>query len=275
MLSSNMATSLVDSHAHLFYADFGPDLPEVLSRAHEVGVRRVVVPGTREDSSRQAIDLATRMPGVFAAVGIHPHEAAKVQTDEVARVRELAAQPGIVAVGEVGLDHFYDFAPKDVQAELFQYQLGWAVELDLPVIVHTRDSMEDAIGMVERHARSHPRWCLREGQAHRGVFHCFTGNAEQARRLFDAGFYVSYPGIITFKNSPVVATLKEIGLDRVMVETDSPYLTPVPHRGKRNEPSYVVLIANAIAAVLDLPVEEVARRTTRNAEALFRLSSEA
>jgi TatD DNase family protein len=269
-----MITSLVDSHAHLFYDDFGPDLSEVLVRARELGVRRVVVPGTREDTCRQAIDLATRMPGIFAAVGIHPHEAAKVQQDEVTRVRELAARSGIVAVGEVGLDHFYDFAPKEVQADLFQRQLGWAVELDLPVIVHTRESMEDAIGMVEGQARANPGWCMRDGESHRGVFHCFTGDAKQARRLFEAGFYVSYPGIVTFKNSPVVTTLKEIGLKRVLVETDSPYLTPVPYRGKRNEPSHVVLIANAIAAILGLPVEEVARRTTRNAEVLFRLPAE-
>jgi TatD DNase family protein len=149
--------------------------------------------------------------------------------------------------------------------------LEWASDLDVPVIVHTRDSMEEAVSMVEEHVRVHPRWGAHDGGHHRGVFHCFTGGVEHAERLFASGFYISFPGIVTFKNNPAAATVRTVGLDRVLVETDSPYLTPVPHRGKRNEPAYVALVANTIAALLGTSLEEVAAATTKNAEVLFRL----
>ncbi len=268
---SDMPPTFVDSHAHLFYEDYSQDLEAVLDRARDHGITRVIIPGTREDTCRQALELASRHKGLYAAVGIHPHESAKVTSEEVESVWQLAALTGVVAVGEIGLDHFYDFAPKDVQAELFQRQLTWATELNLPVIVHTRDSMDDAIRIVEEHARVHPEWGRREDGSHRGVFHCFTGTPDEAQRLFNCGFYISFPGIVTFKKHVAPETLKEIGLNRVLVETDSPYLTPVPHRGKRNEPAYVALIGAAIAALLGVSVEEVAAQTTRNAEILFRL----
>lgn len=266
-----MPPHFIDSHAHLFYEDFAQDLEAVLDRARENGITRVIIPGTREDSSRQALELAGKYAGLFAAVGIHPHEAAKVTEGEITSVERLATRPEVVAVGEIGLDHYYDLAPKDVQAELFRRQLGWASTLDLPVIVHTRDSMEDAIRMVEDHVRSHPMWGMRDGVAHRGVFHCFTGTPDEAHRLFACGFYVSFPGIVTFKKHVAPETLKVIGLERVLVETDSPYLTPVPHRGKRNEPAYVRLIGAAIASLIGISLDEVAAQTTRNAETLFRL----
>ena len=262
---------LIDSHAHLFYEDYANDLLEVLTRAHEQGVDRIVVPGTRADTSQRAIELAAQFPGIFAAIGIHPHEASKVDKQEIEVVRRLAEREGVVAVGEIGLDYFYDFAPKDAQVEIFQRQLDWASESNLPVIVHTRDSMDDSIRMVEHHARSHSSWGEHHGGHHRGVFHCFTGSAEQAQRLFDCGFYVSFPGIVTFKKHASPGIVRALGLDRVLIETDSPYLTPVPYRGKRNEPAHVALIANAIAGLLGVPAAQVAETTTRNAELLFRI----
>lgn len=267
-------TGLTDSHAHLFSEEFSGDIDGVLERAREAGVTSIVIPATHEASARQALALAERHPWLFAAVGIHPHEAARVPEQEVEAVHQLTATPGVVAVGEIGLDYFYDFAPRDVQVDLYRRQLNWAVERDLPVIVHTRESMDEAISIALEVAAQHPTWCQREGAEHRGVFHCFTGTEEQARRLFNAGFYVSFPGIVTFKKSPVAELVPRVGLDCVMIETDSPYLTPAPHRGKRNEPAYVVYVANTLAAMLGLAPDEVARRTSANARTLFRLPAE-
>lgn len=263
--------SLIDSHAHLFAEEYGPDLQDVLTRAKEAGVARVIVPATNAATAREALELAKRHPGLSAAVGIHPHEAARVDEAEIETVHGLTGEAGVVAVGEIGLDYFYDFAPKEVQRSLFRRQLDWAVARDLPVIVHTRDSMEEAVEIAEEQSGREPAWCFRDGEGHRGVFHCFTGTEDQARRLFRAGFYISFPGIVTFKKHPVLSLIPLIGLDRVLIETDSPYLTPVPYRGKRNEPAYVTLVANTMAALQSVPVEEVVRRTTANAEKLFRL----
>lgn len=262
---------LTDSHAHLFSEEFAADLDGVLERAREAGVTRIVIPATHEASARHALALAGQHPWLFAAVGIHPHEAARVSEQEIEAVHRLTASPGVVAVGEIGLDYFYDFAPRDIQVALFRRQLAWAVERDLPAIVHTRESMDEAIAIALDVATQHPSWCLHDGESHRGVFHCFTGSEQQARRLFDAGFYVSFPGIVTFKKSPVADLVPRLGLDRVMIETDSPYLTPAPHRGKRNEPAYVAFVANTLSAMLGLTPEEVAARTSTNAQTLFRL----
>jgi TatD DNase family protein len=242
----------------------------VLARAREAGVDRIVVPATQAATAREALELAAAHPWIFAAVGIHPHEAARVDATEIEEVHRLSGTPGVVAIGEIGLDYFYDFAPRDVQVELFRRQLTWAVERDLPVIVHTRDSMDEAVEIAVEFAGRHPRWCDRNGATHRGVFHCFTGSEEHARKLFASGFYVSFPGIVTFKKSPVAELVPRLGLDRVLIETDSPYLTPVPFRGKRNEPAHVALVANTLAALLGIPPEEVAQRTTKNAQDLFR-----
>lgn len=264
-------TGLTDSHAHLFAEEYVSDLDAVLDRAREAGVTRIVIPSTHEASSRQALELAARYSWLHAAVGIHPHEAAKVSDAGLEAVHAMTAKQEVVAVGEIGLDYYYDLAPREVQVALFRRQMDWAVERDLPVIVHTRESMEAAVEIAVDWAAAHPEWCRRDGSAHRGVFHCFTGNRDQAERLFEAGYYVSFPGIVTFKKSPVAELVPQLGLERVLIETDSPYLTPVPYRGKRNEPAYVAYVANTLAAMLRISPEEVARRTTANAQTLFRL----
>ncbi len=263
--------TLIDSHAHLFAEDFAEDLPHVLQRARDAGVARVVIPATQESTARRALALAAEHDWLHPAVGIHPHEAARVTEEEIETLHGLTQVAGVVAVGEIGLDYFYDFAPKDVQVSLFRRQMAWAVEQDLPVIVHTRDSMEEAVQIAEVVASENPGWRMQGGEAHRGVFHCFTGTIEHAHRLFAAGFYVSFPGIITFKKSPVSAMVPQLDLDRVLIETDAPYLTPVPFRGRRNEPAHVVLVANTLAALRGTSFEEIAERTSRNAERLFRL----
>ena len=266
-----MPQSFVDSHAHLFYEDFANDLEDVLARARDSGVMDIVVPATNVVTSEQSLALAQRTERVAVAVGIHPHEAGKMTDEDLQRIEEFSRAPEVVAIGEIGLDFHYDFAPRDVQRARFRSQIGIAVQEGLPIIVHTRESMEEAVDIVVEAANASPGWCAGGADGRRGVFHCFTGTAEQAKLLFDAGFYVSYPGILTFKNSPVLGTLREIGLDRVLLETDAPYLTPAPFRGKRNEPSYLLYTAHKMAEVVETTVDDVAAVTTRNARTLFAL----
>ncbi len=260
----------VDSHAHLFFDNYGSDLEEILERSSRNGIQAIVVPGTNLATSREAVDLAGRFPLLHPCVGVHPHEASTVTNEDLLAIEELSAATGVVAIGEIGLDYHYDFAPRERQRDVFRNQISLAVRRNLPIVVHTRESMDEAIDIVTGCVQEWPHW--RPGAAEgpsRGVFHCFTGTADQARTLFSLGFYVSFPGIVTFKNSPVRETLRTIGLERILIETDSPYLTPVPHRGKRNEPSYIPLIAASIAETLNTTTDHVAAATTRNATDLF------
>ncbi len=265
----------VDSHAHIFYEGYKDDLDEVLRRAKQSGVTRIVVPGTNVETSREAIQLAERHEGVYACVGVHPHEASTASDAFLREIEELSFHPGVVAIGEIGLDYHYDFSPRERQRELFQAQIEIAQRRNLPIVVHTRESIEEAITMVRTAVEALPAWRTSGNEnkqndpLRRGVFHCFTGSVNQCRELFRLGFFVSYPGIVTFKNSPVVATVREIGIDNILLETDSPYMAPVPYRGKRNEPAHVVLIAQKLAELLALTPEVIADRTTHNAKLLF------
>ena len=258
----------IDSHCHLFYEDFHKDLPEVIARANDAGVGYFVVPATNLETARQAIELSERYSTIFAAVGFHPLDLKEFSAEHLKTIEELSYHPKVVAIGEIGIDYFYDTSPREYQKEIFSLQISLAVKRNLPIIVHTRDSVQDAIDIVIHHCEKNPDW-LKEKK--RGVFHCFTGDESQARILFKNGFLVSFPGPITFKKSTMPDVLKVIGIDNIMVETDSPYLTPVPHRGKRNEPSYIPLIAQRISEILSLPIDDVARVTTKNAQILFQL----
>jgi TatD DNase family protein len=258
----------IDSHCHLFYEDFTPDLPEVIRRAMDAGVDRFVVPATNLRTAEQALALSETYPGIFVAVGFHPLDLAEFSEVGLTRIAELSSHPKVVAIGEIGIDYFYDTSPREYQREIFARQIVMAAEKDLPIIVHTRDSVQDAVDIVVRQVAEHPRW---RGGKPRGVFHCFTGDVQQARTLFDHGFLVSFPGPVTFKKATMPDVIRQIGLDNIMVETDAPFLTPVPFRGKRNEPSYIPIIAQTIASVLNVPIETVAEATTRNAVRLFGL----
>ncbi|MEX1139308.1 MAG: TatD family hydrolase [Bacteroidota bacterium] len=264
----------IDSHAHLFLENYGSDLDEVLDRSVRNGIQAIVIPGTNLKTSAEAADLAHRFPFLHACVGVHPHEASAVTDEDLSAIEDLSASPGIVAIGEIGLDYHYDFAPRERQREIFRNQISLAAKRNLPIVVHTRESMADAMDIVAASVRELPQWRPGAiGCPSRGVFHCFTGTAEEAQTLFSLGFYVSFPGIVTFKNSSVRATLREIGSDRIMLETDSPYLTPVPHRGKRNEPSYLPLIASAVADILETTPDHIAATTTKNAINLFAITT--
>lgn len=253
---------LVDTHAHIASEPFKDDLDAVLGRAVEAGVGAVVCVGDTLDSSRDAIALAAREPAVWATAGIHPHHAHEAPAGWESRLRELLAQPRVVAVGEVGLDFHYDFAPRDVQEEVFRRQIRIAVELGLPLVIHSREAGEEVLRI------------LREEQGHRagGVLHCFWGDRRTAMEALELGFYLGVGGPVTFKSSQELRdVLAGLPLDRLVVETDSPYLAPVPHRGKRNEPAFVVESARALAQLKGVSLEELADVTTENARRLFRL----
>jgi len=256
--------ALIDSHAHLDDRKLARDEAGVLARAREAGVVAVVNAGADMASSRRSVDLARRQPMVFASVGIHPHDASDADEAAWPELQRLAADDRVVAIGECGLDYFRDLSPRDVQRRVFARQLALADALDLPIIIHCRDAYDDCLEIV-RAERQAPV---------RGVLHCFQGDAAAARGALDLGLYVAVGGSLTFPREEalrqVVATLP---LDRLMVETDSPYLTPRPKRGS-NEPAYVSLVARRVAEVLDASFERVAEATTTNAKAAFNLPNE-
>ena len=252
---------LFDTHTHIQMRQFASDRAGVVSAALEAGISHMLVPGTDVETSRDAIALAREYPGqIFAAVGTHPHDASTLTPEALAAERELSASPEIVAIGEIGLDYYRDLSPREVQREALVAQFELARERDLPIILHNRESHEDMIALLRAH-----------GQGLRGVFHCFIGDRAMARDALDLGFYLSFAGPLTF---PKNVELREVAawapLDRILVETDSPYLTPPPFRGKRNEPRHVALVARGLAEARGMPFDEVAAATTANAIALFR-----
>jgi TatD DNase family protein len=257
---------LIDTHAHLDYPDFDADRAEIISRAAEAGVTELISIGTRIDSSTRAVELAENFPAVWATVGIHPNEADTAPDDAIGRLRELARSPRVVALGEIGLDYHHppedpaDFAAsRQRQAALFRAQLDLAVELGLNAVIHQRDSWEDTIAILRAYT----------GRV-RGVFHCFGGTTAQAEEVLALGHLVSFTGIVTFKNArQVQETARGLGADQFMVETDCPYLAPAPDRGKRCEPAHTRRVADYLAHLRGVAVEELAAQTTATARAFF------
>ncbi len=251
--------NLIDSHAHLDFKDFVNDQTDTIQRAREVGVTRIINIGTSLTSSQQAIELAQKYPAVYAAVGIHPHDSNEVNHEILTKLKLLSQQPKVVAIGEIGLDYFKMYQPVDIQERAFQRQLELALELKLPVVIHTRAAESATIEMLK--SIQSTDW--------QGVFHCFPGDVALAQQVLDLGFHISYTGVITFKNSTAGEVIRYIPLDRLLVETDCPFMTPVPHRGKRNEPAYVYFVAQKIAEIKQISLEQVAEVTTGNVERLF------
>jgi len=253
---------LIDSHAHIQGKEYAGEVEAVIARAREAGVGKIIAVGGAGDmsSNTEAVALAKTFPDIYATVGMHPHDAKDVSADELKKLKEIAADPKVVAVGETGLDYYYDHSPRDVQRRVFAEFIHLARETGLPIVVHERDAANDAFELLRGEG---------EGRL-RGVIHCFTGNYEAARAYLDLGFYISFTGIITFKNAEALRdVVRNVPLERMLVETDSPYLTPVPHRGKRNEPAYVRYVGETIASVKGLSLKEVARGTTQNVRELF------
>lgn len=286
---------LIETHAHLDYPDFAPDFDDVLRRASEAGVTRIITIGTSVESSRRAVALAEKYPNVFAVIGVHPTYVEESGEDVISPLRELAQNPRVVAIGETGLDYhslpslelakerkdtqllvkalqtsteqqieaeIHDGAYKSKQASLFEQQLDLAVELGLNVVIHQRDAWEDTLELMRPYA----------GKV-RGVFHCFGGSIEQATEVLEMDHLVSFTGIVTFKNGASVREVAtQVPLWKFMVETDCPYLAPVPFRGKRCEPAHTRIVAEAIAAARGISLDDVAEATTETAGKFFRFS---
>ena len=246
---------LFDSHCHLTDAAFRDDREAVLRRAAEAGVSRWVTIASDVDDVERGLQLVRGRPGSWCTAGVHPHEAGDAPGDAIERIRALAtANREVVAIGETGLDFFYDNAPREVQRQLFDQHLDLAGELGLPVVVHAREADSDIAASL----RGMPKGTS-------GVLHCFTGGPLAFAEAMSAGWYVSFSGIASFKNFGAAGLLRDVPTDRLLIETDSPYLAPVPRRGKRNEPSYVTYVAAAVATRIGRDVEEVVRQTTENA----------
>lgn len=255
-------SALVDSHAHVQMRQFDADRAEVIAAAFAAGVAQMVAPGVDVETSALAISLAEQYPGrIFAAVGTHPHDATTLTAAALARQRELARSPHVVAIGEIGLDYYRNLSPRETQRDAIVRQFALARELDLPVILHNRESHSDMVELLRS-----------EGRGLRGVFHCFIGDQAMAQDALDLGFYLSFAGPVTYpKNTELAAVAAWAPLDRMLVETDCPYLTPTPYRGQRNEPRHVAQVARRIADLRGSTLEQLAEATARNSAALFRL----
>ena len=253
---------LTDTHAHVQMHQFARDREDVIAAAFADGIARIVVPGIDLETSHAAVALAAAHPGrLFAGVGTHPHDAATLTAEALAGQRTLARAPGVVAIGEIGLDFYRNLSPRQTQLDALAAQLTLARELDLPVILHNRESHAEMLAMLREH-----------GHGLRGVFHCFIGDKAMAQDALDLGFYLSFAGPVTFpKNVELAEVAAWAPAERILVETDSPYLTPPPFRGKRNEPRHVALVARRVAELRGLRFEELTELTTRNANTLFRL----
>ncbi len=253
---------MIDSHCHLDSDQFDQDREQAIERALAAGVRSFLAIGTGHGPPdlEAALRMCALHPAFFATVGVHPHNAAQTQEETYARLRELAQHPKVLAIGEIGLDYHYDFSPRDVQREVFIRHLEIARELSLPIVIHTREAWADTLALLREH------WNAALG----GVFHCFTGTVEEAAEAVSMNFHLGFGGVTTF---PKAEALREaatfVPLNRLLVETDAPYLAPVPHRGQRNEPAYVMATAQRLASLRGLSLAELDEQTTANFLHLF------
>lgn len=256
----------VDTHVHLDDPDFDADRAEVIARALSAGVIAIVSVGAGLESSRAAVSLAEKHPALYAAVGVHPHEARTLNPEGRAELRALARHPQVVAIGETGLDYYRNLSPQKIQRQVFETHLTLADEWGKPVIVHDREAHDEVMTILRR-------WAGGRTGGKAGVLHCFSGDLDMAQEAIELGFYISIAGPVTFLNARRLAEkVRRLPLERLLIETDGPYLAPHPYRGKRNEPAHVRLVAEAIARLKDISLQEVAAITTDNARALFGLN---
>ena len=250
----------IDTHAHLFFANFEDDLDKVIENAKQNGIDYIIVPGTNLQTSLEAVAIAEKYDMVYAAAGIHPHDTAEWSASWIDELKKIIGNEKVAAVGEIGLDYFYDFSPREKQIEAFEAQIELAIEKDLPIIVHNRESNDDVMDITRKYA----------AKGLRGQFHCFAGSIKDARELVEMGFFISFTGNITFtKADNLRNVLKRVEVDNLLLETDAPFMAPKPYRGQRNEPAYIPVIAEKIAEVHNLRVEDVGRATSYNVKKLF------
>lgn len=248
---------MIDSHAHLAAKTYRKDLDAVLRRSRDAGVTSILTVGYDMASSEAGVRLAEKYDDVYAAVGVHPHDATTLNLDALGRLEELAASPKVVAMGEIGLDFYRNLSPRRAQEDAFRLQIGLAKDLGLPIIVHDRDAHQRTVQV------------LREERVSHGVLHCFSGDMNLARQGVEIGLYISFAGPITFNGKKAAEILSRIPEERILIETDCPYLTPVPYRGKRNEPAYVRYVLERVAQILNRAVREMDALTERNTKNLF------
>jgi len=277
-LTHNSFAQIIDTHSHIHGKDFEQDLPEVLDRAAGAGVQLITLIGVDPDDTDRALEVSAAHPGRFCVVaGLHPHESGKWNDATAQRLRRQIANNAICAVGEMGLDYHYDFAPRDLQRKAFVGQMEIARESNLPIVIHCREAYEDCLAILRDFYGSKPQSNAADAgisspstMSTRGVLHCYFGTAEQAREAIHLGFMLGVGGSCTFKSATDVhRVVSEIPLEHLVLETDAPYMAPVPHRGKRNESSYLQQVVKRIAELRDISEEEVIRTTTANAQRLY------
>lgn len=253
---------IVDSHAHYDDKQFDTDRADVLKRVQQQGVTRVVNPASNLISAQRCIELSEEYDFMYSAVGIHPHDSQEYSQQSEEIIREMAAHKKVVAIGEIGLDYHYDFSPRDIQKQCFAAHIQLALQLNLPMIIHNRESHKDILDIIR----------AEKGFNAGGVFHCFTGSVEMAKEVLDMGFYIALGGAVTFKNAKrPVEVARYVPIDRLLVETDSPYMAPVPHRGKRNDSGYLNEIIQKISEIRNSDFDDIANKTAQNANKLFGL----
>jgi len=253
---------LIDSHAHLEMPEFGHDLEEVVQRAKTSGIEYIFTVGTERKDWRQALDIAHSYPFIFAILGVHPHNAREIDDQDYSVLTDLCRDKKVKALGEIGLDFYRNLSPRDIQVERFREQIGLARDLRLPIVIHDREAHQETLEILKSE----------KAETLGGIIHCFSGDGRMAKECIDMGFCISIPGSVTFKNAErFQEVVRDLPLDHLLVETDAPFLAPVPFRGKRNEPSYVRYTAQKIAEIKKISFEEVADATTKNAMRVFRM----
>lgn len=252
--------TLIDTHTHLYLNDFEKDINEVIKRANEAGVEKFYLPAIDSSETNALLSLEQAFPEhCFAMAGLHPCSVKAVYKTELEFIHLQLTQRSFAAIGETGLDFYWDKTYTAQQYEALQQQIDWAIEFDLPIVLHTRNATKETIDVIAKNKTDDLR----------GIFHCFSGTKDEARQIIDCGFFLGIGGVVTYKNSGLAEVISDVDLEHLVLETDAPYLTPVPFRGKRNESSYLKIIAEKIAAVKKVSVEEVAEITTRNAMKIF------
>lgn len=253
---------MIDTHCHINTNKFDEDRDEVIKRAFESGIEKLIIPAIEPNDFEGIIDLLNKYENIYCGIGIHPHNVANVTELDLEKVKEYCKKDKVIAIGEIGIDYFYDFAPKEKQLEMFDIQIKIALDNNLPIIVHNREADDDILQVIENNQNGNLK----------GVMHCFSSDIEILKKTLDLGFNVSFTGNITFKKIDMIEVLEYVPLDRFMLETDSPYMAPVPHRGKRNEPSYVRFVAEKIAEVKKMSFMDIVNQTNMNAKKLFNLA---
>lgn len=252
---------MIDSHCHLDFDAFDSFREEAIAKAQQAGVHTIINIGADIESSRRSVKLSETYDCIYASVGIHPHDAKTLDDRTLEELKRLANRPKTVAIGEIGLDYYRDLSPRPVQQDAFRRQLDLAVRLSLPIVIHTREAYEDTVAIVREYA----------GDLRGGVFHCFPGDAAQAREVIGLGFVVSVGGVITYPKAGMARMAEVTPLDKILIETDAPYLTPQPYRGKTNQPAYVTYVCDKLAELKQIDRSEVERVTDANCRRVFRL----